>query len=212
MGVAVSKEGKNFSPGISMTCTLPTAPRHGLPRPGTRPAMKNPSGCSSSARRYRMKAVRCRRPDLSWVGGMPLLNCLATGLDPVCSWLSTVWITWRCGFDSREKPGGACTAIRWGESPPPRHTGAMAQSPGSAARDTVPSAGGLRTVRASGNCVRPSTARTVRRALRSQRQEAPPNRASAALQPLATARPAACPFEGLDSLPRTKRRNERKAK
>ena len=26
---------------------------------------------------------------------MPLLNCLATGLDPVCSWLGTVSTTWR---------------------------------------------------------------------------------------------------------------------
>lgn len=55
----------------------------GFSQLGTPAAIDNPSGCSSSARRCRMKAARCRRPDLSWACGMPLLNWLATELDSV---------------------------------------------------------------------------------------------------------------------------------
>jgi len=117
-----------------------------------------------------------------------------------CSWLSTVLTTRRCGFDSREKPWRCLHRHLMGRKPPaPAHRSDGARPWNLAARDTVPSAGGLRTACVARNCVQPSTAGKVR-ALQVQRGRHPPDRATAARQALAAAVSAACPFEGLDRM------------
>lgn len=170
----------------------------GFSQLGTPAAIDNPSGCSSSARRCRMKAARCRRPDLSWACGMPLLNWLATELDSVLLMVEhrANHMALRVRFPRKTWQCLHCHLL--GRKPPaPAHRSDGAGPTKPCGAQHVPSAGGLRTACAARNCVQSSTAREVT-ALHTRRREAPTEPRDRCTSALAHRSARRLPLAGLD--------------
>jgi len=99
-------------------------------------------------------------PQARPVLGSAVCRCwtvLVTGLDPVCSWWSTVLTTRRGGFDSRKQPSAVLAPpLWWGRKPHRPGTPERGAGQGPAERHRA-SAGGLRIARSARNRMQPST-------------------------------------------------------